>query len=136
MSRDRIAAMRKQCKRLSVSASCGCEVNCKLAIACVTRCGELGREIGERQAEIDWLSEIVQATEARSATVRDGWKRPSPPDVGYFLKVINDGGGWCLHWHSDSHDTDCIVIEWENAWPFNEETAYARDWQALGVEVV
>lgn len=137
MTTPRINAIARQCKRLEANGNCECvSPSCKLSELCATRCGELGREIGERQFEMDTLCELSAATRKADATIRDGWVRPTPPDVGYFLQVINDGGEWCMFWHSDSHGEDCIVIEGDVAWPFNEDTARTRDWQLLGIEVV
>jgi hypothetical protein len=45
-----------------------------------------------------------------------------------------DCNEWHLVWHSESMDPDTIDVEGD-WWPFNDETAYAADWEALGIAV-
>ena len=66
------------------------------------------------------------------ATVREDWAMPPCP-VGYRPVVYNTGDGWYAHWFRDD-DSDCIDMV--GAWPFVEDVARGRDWEALGFEEI
>ena len=111
------------------TASCDClSCQCKLRSMLHTTRSQLCRDLDE-------ITEMGSALTAVPATVRHDWKCPRPPDIGYFLSVINDCGEWCPHWFSDSHEIDYIPIEGPDSWPFVEQTARTQDWQRLGFTV-
>jgi len=68
-----------------------------------------------------------------TATLREGWKMPSPPVEGAVPAYYNDGSEIWLHWTEDTEEH--LPIESDGgdiSWPFVEEQALHTDLEALG----
>lgn len=77
-----------------------------------------------------------------TATIKPDWKLPEPPlceeckePMTPCAYITDDGWAWGWDTYECAHGSH----EWENDswdWPFNEDYADGKDWQAAGVEVV
>lgn len=71
-----------------------------------------------------------------AATVRSDWTMPAPPPGGPWRAVVHDtGDGWSPSWESEDGDEGPLLVG-DEGWPFVEDSATGRDWEAVGFEVV
>lgn len=123
----RVFAMTRRCRRKG--GGCPCDpLECLAERELKRLRHDAAKQLGRIEHTLEWLNH-------EPSTVRDDWKRPEKPDGDYQLTVYQDDA-WYLHWHSETEDIDYIEITGDAAWPFVQDTAWAEDWERLGVAVV
>lgn len=106
-----------RCKRRG--GDCPCKGDCQAERALHKRLTELDSE--KRQ-----LKSALEKITTKPATVRGDWTLPIKPA----------GDGWCPHWYSEKDDPDCVDFpSGRESWPFEENYAYADDWERAGFQV-
>lgn len=125
MLNPRLKAICQQCQKRG--GSCGCFGSCVAERELILVRDQLRSNLSSVEQKLRWLT---------PSTVKADWARPAPPPGNYSLAVHHTGDGWWPHWYDPDAQVDCIDIEGTAAWPFNEDYAFAEDWEALGFEVV
>lgn len=120
----RVSAMIEQCHNRHPTGACECPAGeCRAARELRDIKRELESQLKSVQGQLDYVS-------APPCTVIDGWKMPEPPDLtsGWEPVAELDMGEWNMQWEDETGDTR----DMECPWPFNEQHAYATDFQNLG----